>query len=174
MTDSQHFRANVGIVVVGPDNRVLAFERRMQGQDCNSRSNAWQFPQGGLEPGEEPSTAWRRELAEETNIQPEQVELLFEYPGWLAYELPPSARRSPAIRGQVQKWFFVRLWDATLVDPLAAARAHGLEPEFCRHEWITMEEAVQRVWSAKQPIYRQLQRHLEQHLGTMSNPEGPL
>ncbi|MDX1407110.1 MAG: NUDIX domain-containing protein, partial [Saprospiraceae bacterium] len=43
----QTFRAGVGMVIQRADGKLLAFERR-------DYPDSWQFPQGGIEPGEEP------------------------------------------------------------------------------------------------------------------------
>ena len=61
--------------------------------------------------GEEPVDAAGRELAEETGQRWDQVELLGEYPEWLAYELDADMRGPDTGRGQVQRWFYVRLAD---------------------------------------------------------------
>ena len=42
--DRRGFRSNVGIIIVNADKKVLWAKRRGQ--------EAWQFPQGGMHPGE--------------------------------------------------------------------------------------------------------------------------
>jgi len=51
--DAQGYRFNVGIVLLNERNQ--AFWGRRSGQD------SWQFPQGGIKPGESPETAMYRE-----------------------------------------------------------------------------------------------------------------
>jgi putative (di)nucleoside polyphosphate hydrolase len=99
------FRANVGIVVLATDDDTVLSLKRYGYED------AWQMPQGGLERGETPEDAARRELEEETGLTWDQVDLLGQYPDWLAYELDAEDRRPDIGRGQVQKWFYVRLRD---------------------------------------------------------------
>jgi putative (di)nucleoside polyphosphate hydrolase len=141
---SQTFRANVGIAVARADGRVLALERVDQ-------PDRWQMPQGGLNVGEEPVEASLRELKEETGLGPEQVELVAEYPGWLAYELPPARRRDRRARGQVQKWFLYRFLgtdeDFDLTPP------KGERQEFKAYRWIDLAELADAMWEVKRPIY---------------------
>ena len=59
MTMEIYFRAGVGMLVINTKGLVLVAER-------SDRPDAWQAPQGGLQPEEEPLDAARRELAEET------------------------------------------------------------------------------------------------------------
>jgi putative (di)nucleoside polyphosphate hydrolase len=95
MPRSQFFRANVGVAVLNDEGHLLAFERY-------DVPGAWQLPQGGLDEGEEPLEAARRELREETRLTWDQVELLGEHPRWLAYELGAEQRTRDTGRGQVQ------------------------------------------------------------------------
>jgi putative (di)nucleoside polyphosphate hydrolase len=79
------------------------------------------MPQGGLDEGEELEDAWKRELKEEIGVRLTDDHLLGCYPEWLAYELPKEVREEPAVqakqgRGQVQKWFFVRLSSAATIE----------------------------------------------------------
>ena len=65
MAQAQFFRANVGIVVVNDDWQVLALERIDKDALRNGEKRGtgqWQMPQGGLDKGEEPEDAWKREL----------------------------------------------------------------------------------------------------------------
>ena len=58
------------------------------GQRLDSRLEAWQMPQGGLDPGEEPPTGALRELEEETGIGPGMVEIVARHGEELYYDLP--------------------------------------------------------------------------------------
>lgn len=167
MAESQYFRANVGIVVLNEKWEVLALERidkdaLNKGQ--KKGTGQWQMPQGGLDEGEEPEDAWKRELMEEICIGEEGVDLLGVYPDWLAYELPKEVRAKPEVRakqgrGQVQKWFFVRLRDGAKI---------MLEPndpkdqEFFDYKWMSLNDLAERTWEVRRPIYRKLAQHVNE------------
>lgn len=159
--NSQSFRANVGIVVARPDGRVLALERIDQ-------PDRWQMPQGGLDVGEEPAAASLRELREETGLRGEQVELVAEYPDWLAYELPPARRRDKTGRGQVQKWFLYRFLGSD--DDIDLTPAKGQRQEFRDYRWADLGELAEEVWEVKRPIYRALVSAWRERLEAWADP----
>jgi putative (di)nucleoside polyphosphate hydrolase len=148
MSKGQTFRANVGMVVANRQGEVLALERA-------GRRGQWQMPQGGLDEGEEPVDAAWRELAEETGLTSDDVELEGEHPRWLAYELPPVARRPKLGRGQVQKWFLFRLRRDDVVVDLHASE----HPEFDDQRWMPLSELAECTWEPRRWIYRELARH---------------
>lgn len=145
MTTEVYFRAGIGLLVMNLQGLVLAAER-------SDTPGAWQAPQGGLLPGEEPVEAAPRELAEETGIRWSDVTLVAEHPEWLGYELPPDARSDKTGRGQVQKWFIVRYNGA---DEAVNLPRSGTA-EFRQWTWLPMSNLVARAWHVKQPVYRRL------------------
>ena len=75
MIDAEGYRLNVGIMVVNAHRRLLMGKR--------VRRNAWQFPQGGIDPGETPQDALWRELYEELGFERGQMEIVGCTRGWL-------------------------------------------------------------------------------------------
>ena len=61
------YRANVGVMVLSKSGDVFVAQR------LEHYANAWQMPQGGIDPGEAPAEAALRELEEETGINSSNV-----------------------------------------------------------------------------------------------------
>lgn len=139
------YRPCVGIVLTNADGLVWS------GQRADSVAPAWQFPQGGIDPGETPRAAALRELGEEIGLGPGDVTVLGETAAWLTYDLPPALigkALGGRYRGQRQKWFLCRL--------TAEERAIRLdlpEPEFSAWRWVTGAEALEAIVPFKRAIY---------------------
>ena len=143
-----HYRQNVGIVVFNHAGKVLL---------ARDRERTWQFPQGGLDEGEDPWDCARRELQEEVGLT--QVEYLGETESWLRYDfpariLPLTRTMNPDHIGQEQKWFAMRL---TGTDADIDLNASG-HPEFTEWKWATLADAVEAIVDFKRPIYEELAR----------------
>src|SRR3982750_3194751 len=113
MLDKEGYRPNVGIILANPRNEVFWGKRVHQ--------HAWQFPQGGIKPGETPLQAMYRELEEEIGLERAHVRILGRTREWLRYDVPDTyARRrrredaesgegACAYRGQKQIRFLLRM-----------------------------------------------------------------
>lgn len=152
MIDVEGFRPNVGIVLGNARGQLLWAKRIGMA--------AWQFPQGGINPGETPEQAMGRELREELGLEPGQVEVLGATRDWLRYTLPPRFRRRgnvPLCIGQKQKWFALRLQA-----PESAVRFdRGDPPEFDRWRWVDYWQPVQEVVAFKRDVYQAALHELE-------------
>ena len=95
---TEQYRKNVGIVVADKEGKVLMCARADQ-EDLQ-----WQFPQGGIENGEDITAAAKRELYEETGIS--SVRLVKVMPKTLRYDFPKSAKKryGGLYKGQEQTW----------------------------------------------------------------------
>jgi len=146
--DALPYRPCVGLMILNPQNRVFA------GQRNDSSFDAWQMPQGGIDPGETPRTAALRELGEETGITGANVEILRESGDWLAYDLPrelvPKLWKG-RYRGQKQRWFALRF-----MAPDSAINIATEEPEFIRWTWMAPGALVERIVPFKRDIYARI------------------
>lgn len=151
--DEQGYRLNVGIVIAGPDGRVF-WGRRVGNRD------AWQFPQGGMMPGETPEETLFRELEEEVGLRQEHVSILAHTEGWLTYRLPRRFLRPPRNRprciGQRQKWFLLRL----NAEEGAIDLTLGPEPEFQDWRWVNYWYPIRKVVHFKRAVYARALREL--------------
>lgn len=110
---------------------------------------AWQMPQGGIDPGETPHQAALRELEEE--IGTDKAEVIGESIDWLRYDLPPdiAARMwDGRYRGQAQKWFAMRFIGTDADINLSTAH-----PEFDAWKWIAPDRLPGLIVPFKRQLY---------------------
>jgi putative (di)nucleoside polyphosphate hydrolase len=159
--ESLPYRPCAGIVVL---NRAgLAFiGRRIDGPEHVDAMHAWQMPQGGIDPGEEPQAAAARELHEETNIS--SVERLGEVTDWLSYDIPRDIiglAWQGRYRGQTQKWFAVRfVGDESEIDIAHPAGAH--QAEFSAWRWEPLQNVPDLVVPFKRQVYERVVKEFAQ------------
>ena len=104
MLDRDGFRPNVGIILLNQKNQVFWGKR--------IRTHSWQFPQGGIDRGENPEQAMFRELHEEVGLKADHVRIVARTRDWLRYEVPDRFIRRESrghYRGQKQIWFLLQL-----------------------------------------------------------------
>lgn len=150
ISHAQTFRAGAGAIILNKKGKVLGLERK-------DIPGAWQMPQGGLEEGESPLEAVKREVREETGIKAKNLELLSATSRLLAYELPPEARSKKTGRGQVQYWFLFRFIGQDEAITL------GDQKEFRAWKWMSMDKLASKVVSFKQPVYRALAKDFKSY-----------
>ena len=68
--DDLPYRPCAGVMLLNRETKVFV------GQRLDNASDAWQMPQGGIDPGESPEDAAIRELGEETGIAPHLVDIV--------------------------------------------------------------------------------------------------
>ena len=142
------YRPAVGIMLIDPKRRVFV------GQRLDSTLEAWQMPQGGLDPGEEAQDGALRELEEETGIPRGKVEILARCPVELLYDLPDDLIGKMwhgKWRGQRQTWFLMRFLGEDEDVDLETA-----DPEFRAWKWAEPAELPALIVPFKKEMYARL------------------
>jgi len=151
------YRLCVGIMVLNRDGLVWA-GRRIAGADSEMAGSdrLWQMPQGGIDRGEAPLQAARREIYEETGMR--SLSLLAEVPDWIDYDLPAhlvGIALKGRYRGQRQRWFAFRFEGdegEIAIDPPPG----GHEAEFDAWAWKPMAELPELIVPFKRAVYEQV------------------
>ncbi|MEA5445237.1 RNA pyrophosphohydrolase [Gammaproteobacteria bacterium AB-CW1] len=159
MIDRDGFRPNVGIILCNDVGRVF-WARRIN-------HTGWQFPQGGIQQGEDPREALFRELEEEVGLAEQDVEILGRTRGWLRYRLPKRfvrRQQKPVCIGQKQIWFLLRL----VAEESRVDLQLSQHPEFDAWRWVQWWEPLKGVVHFKRAVY---ERALEE-LAPLAFPKG--
>ncbi len=148
--DGLPYRPAAGVMLLNRDGKVWV------GQRLDSTLEAWQMPQGGLDPGEDAEAGALRELEEETGIVRDKVEIVARAPEPLLYDLPDELIGKVwkgKWRGQRQTWFLMRFTgvdeDVNLQTP---------EPEFRAWKWADPRDLPDLIVPFKQGLYRDILR----------------
>lgn len=140
------YRPGVGVMLVNAANDVFVAKR------IDMTSEAWQMPQGGIDPGEDPAVTALRELEEEIGTR--KAVMIAQSRDWLRYDLPDAL--VPRIwqgkyRGQEQQWYLMRFTGTD--DDINIATAH---PEFNAWRWAAMASLPDIIVPFKRALYAQL------------------
>ena len=146
------YRPGVGILLFNADGHVFV------GQRLDSKLEAWQMPQGGIDEGEDATTAALRELEEETGVPAQLVEIIGETPDWHYYDLPTEMIGTiwkGRFAGQRQKWFAMKFLGT---DADVAIDTH--HAEFKDWRWARVDTLVDMAVPFKRDLYTDVIRIL--------------
>ena len=147
------YRPCVGVMLANPRGHIFV------GQRLDRDTDAWQMPQGGVDPGEKTLDAALRELWEETGVTEKLVTLEAESRALIRYDLPhdivPKIWKG-RFRGQEQKWFLFRFHGTD--EDINIKTAH---PEFSAWKWMPRDQLVASIVPFKAEVYARVLEEFE-------------
>lgn len=149
------YRPCVGIMMINQDNKVFV------GKRIDTRSDAWQMPQGGIDEGEDATEAVLRELEEEVGTN--KAEIVAESEHWHSYDLPDylvPKLWNGRYRGQKQRWFLLRFTGED-----ADINIETEIPEFLEWKWSEIDDLPQIIVPFKRRLYMQIVEEFKHLVG---------
>jgi putative (di)nucleoside polyphosphate hydrolase len=141
---AKRYRPNVAAIIRRADGCVLIGQRA-------DFPESWQFPQGGIDPGESREEAVRREVREETGLAAALYELR-GCRGPYRYDFP----RGPDHRGHhgQEQWYFLCHWHGPDEPALDLTSTCG---EFAALRWTPVDGfPLELVPPMKRDVYRRV------------------
>lgn len=154
--ESLPYRPCAGIMLINPNRHVFV------GKRIDSTLDAWQMPQGGIDPGEDAQAAATRELGEETGIAAHLVNIVARSAREHFYDLPPDMMGKiwkGRYRGQSQIWFLMQFLGAD-----SDVNIETEHPEFERWQWVPPERLVDLIVPFKKELYTNVVAEFAPHL----------
>lgn len=138
------YRPGVGMMIIDKNSRIFV------GKRIDTKIQAWQMPQGGINIGETPSLAALREMSEEIGCNKGYI--IAESKFWYSYDLPQTL--IPKLwggnfRGQKQKWFLIK-FTGTNED----ININTKTPEFEEWRWAELDELLSIIIPFKRKLYK--------------------
>lgn len=151
MSKKDLYRPNVAMIIVSnnyPKKKEIFIAQR------NDLDNVWQFPQGGIDEGEEVHEALFREMKEE--IGTKKAKIIAEYPHWITYDFPSRIAKSmKPYKGQRQKYFLVKLKKSAKIN------IETKHPEFSNYKFIKLDKVLSLSSSFKKDVYKKVIKHFK-------------
>ena len=146
MSKKELYRPNVAMIIVSnnyPQIKEVFIAQR------NDLKDIWQFPQGGIDKGEEVEEALFRELEEE--IGTDKAKIVGEYPEWISYDFPEKvSKKMKPYKGQRQRYFLLKLKKSAVIN---LATAH---PEFDDYKFVNVDDVLSMTAHFKKPVYEKV------------------
>ena len=143
MSKKASYRPNVAMIIVSnnyPEKKEIFIAQR------NDLLDIWQFPQGGIDKGEEVEEALFRELEEE--IGTDKAKIIAEYPEWISYDFPEKiAKKMKPYKGQTQRYYLLKLKKSAKIN------LDTKHPEFIDYKFVSVDDLLSHTAHFKKPIY---------------------
>lgn len=140
------YRQNAALILERKDKKILICERA-------DYEDAWQFPQGGVDKGEDPIDALYREVEEEIGLSPEFYKVL-DYREGYRYKFDNRHPKMKRYLGQEQTYFRCRFNGENKDINLNVSK-----PEFVSFCWIKPEKFnLKWVPDFKRKVYTEVFR----------------
>ncbi len=140
------YRPNVAAIILNLENQMLVAQR-------SGMRSAWQFPQGGVDLGEEFDSALFREVEEEIGVGPNLIQVLDRKSGY-KYDFPKGRLKYGIYGGQEQIYYLCRF--------LGKDKDINLDTkcrEFDKWRWIKPEKFdIEWVPRFKREVYQRVLR----------------
>lgn len=146
MANNLPYRPCVGIALFNKDGKVFVGERI-------DTPDAWQMPQGGIDPDEDIETAALRELKEE--IGTDKASLIKIHEEKICYDLPDHLQKTlwgGQYAGQEQTWVAMRFEGADSDIRLD----DDDRPEFSQWQWIDLDKTLDVIVPFKRDVYQKI------------------
>lgn len=150
--DALPYRPCVGVMLINAQGLAFVGKRAGAPDQPEGLGTWWQMPQGGMDMGEEPEAAARRELAEETNVT--SARFIGSTKVWHHYDLPAhliGVAWEGRYRGQKQLWFAARFEGEESEIDIVPKPGHS--QEFDAWRWVPIAELSQLVVPFKRSVY---------------------
>lgn len=151
------YRPCVGIMVLNQENKVWAGHRLVESaKELSLTDKRWQMPQGGIDKGEDPLDAAKRELWEETGMT--SVTLLQEAAKPIEYDLPKELQ-GVALKGKYKgqkMWWFAFRFEGEESEINVTNPPEGAPIEFDVWKWLDMDQLPELIVPFKKPLYEQV------------------
>ena len=146
---TKRYRKNVGVIVC-KKGKVLLCAR------ADKKDFRWQFPQGGIEAGEDIVEAGKRELYEETGIK--NLRFVHKMPFSLKYDFPKNFNSIYPFDGQEQFWV---LFEFLGSDDDIKFDVDQNCIEFKAFKWDNIEVAPQEIVLFKKDVYEKVAEYFK-------------
>lgn len=149
------YRPGVGLMIINDNCEVFV------GKRADSKVEAWQMPQGGIDEGESEEKAALREMHEE--IGNDYGEILAITAKSYTYDIPEyliPKLWNGKYRGQKQKWFLIKYLGKDKDINISASKYS----EFLEWKWSKIEELPNIIIPFKKQIYINVIEEFRDHI----------